>query len=154
MRLYTREFYQLIASRLNEGGVLIVQALETGIADSEEHAQLVRTIGEAFPIIRSYVTFIGSFGYTWGFITASNSVDPARLTSAEVDRRIAERLTSELVSYDGRTHLGYFALTKNLRVLLTAPGEVLEDATVEQWIADQMAAEARAEQTEEHAVLF
>jgi spermidine synthase len=149
MRLYTREFYQLIASRLNPDGVLIVQALETGIADHEEHAQLVRTIGEAFPVIRSYITFVASFGYTWGFITASNSVDPARLTSAEVDRRIAERLTSELESYDGRTHPGYFALPKDLRALLTAPGDVLDDATVEQWIMDRIAAEALAEAEEE-----
>jgi spermidine synthase len=152
MRLYTREFYQLIASRLNPGGVLVVQALETGTADYEEHAQLVRTIGEAFPIVRSYVTFIGSFGYTWGFITASNNVDPARLTSTEVDRRIADRLTSELATYDGRTHLGYFALTKELRTLLAAPGDILDDATVEQRIADWMAAEAQAEETEDAVV--
>ncbi|HEV3166121.1 MAG TPA: fused MFS/spermidine synthase, partial [Isosphaeraceae bacterium] len=45
LRLYTREFYALIASRLNPDGLLIVQALETAVSDAEEHAMLVRTIG-------------------------------------------------------------------------------------------------------------
>ncbi len=149
MRLYTREFYELIASRLSPDGVLIVQALETAISDDEEHAMLVRTIGEAFPIVRSHLTFVPSFGFPWGFITASPTVDASRLTPAEVDQRIADRLTSELRSYDGITHVGMFSLTKDLRTALTAPGAILDDATVESWIAKSMA----SEQEEEEAVL-
>jgi spermidine synthase len=147
LRLYTREFYQLIASRLNPDGLLIVQALETAISDPEEHAMLVRTIGEAFPIVRSYLAFVPSFGFPWGFICASTTVDPSRLSPAEVDGRLADRLTSELKSYDGIAHLGMFSLTKDLRAALTTPGEVLDDATVESWIAARMAAEAEEQET-------
>jgi spermidine synthase len=142
-RLYTREFYELVSGRLNPGGVVIVQALETSICDPEEHAMLVRTLGEVFPQVRSYLAFIPSFLYSWGFLTASDSVDPARLSEGEVDARIAERLDSELRSYDGITHRGYMSLPKDLRALLTAPGPILDDATVDAW-ADQAAAEAAA----------
>ncbi|MBV8675765.1 MAG: fused MFS/spermidine synthase, partial [Planctomycetaceae bacterium] len=37
LRLYTKQFYELIGRRLNPGGVLIVQALETSSMDHEEH---------------------------------------------------------------------------------------------------------------------
>ena len=47
--------------------------------DPEEHAMLVRTVGEAFPVVRSYMTFISSFMYLWGFLTASDTVDPSAL---------------------------------------------------------------------------
>jgi spermidine synthase len=134
LRLYTRQFYELVASRLKPNGVLIVQALETSVADPEEHAMLVRTVGEAFPVVRSYMAFIPSFMYLWGFLTASNSVDPATLTPDEIDRRIAERLNSELTSYDGVTHQGYFSLPKDLRALIAAPGPVLDDAMAESWV--------------------
>jgi spermidine synthase len=130
LRLYTKQFYALIAARLRPGGVLIVQALETSNADPEEHAMLVRTIGEAFPIVRSYLTFISSFMYLWGFIVASKSVDPELLNEADVDARIAERISSELKSYDGITHRGYFSIPKDLRALLSAPGPLLDDATI------------------------
>jgi spermidine synthase len=133
MRLYTREFYELIARRLNPGGVLIVQALETSNSDPEEHAMLARTVGEAFTVVRSYTAFVPSFTYTWGFLTASQTVDPAALTKEEVDARIADRLTSELRSYDGITHQGCFSLAKDLRALLSQPGPILEDATIETW---------------------
>jgi spermidine synthase len=139
-RLYTREFYELIARRLNPGGVLIVQALETSVCDWEEHAMLVRTIGSAFPVVRSYTAFVPSFVYTWGFIVASESVDPSELTRDEIDARIATRLNCELDSYDGRTHEGYFALAKDLRHLLSLPGPILEDSNVETWQAELQAA--------------
>jgi spermidine synthase len=142
MRLYTREFYELLSRRLNPGGVLIVQALETSTSDWEEHAMLVRTIGQAFSNVRSYTAFIPSFIYTWGFLTASDTVDPAQLTKEEVDARIAARLTSELRSYDGVTHQGLFSLAKDLRALLSQPGPILEDATIESWAIDDETDEA------------
>jgi spermidine synthase len=146
LKLYTREFYQLIASRLNTDGILIVQALETGISDPEEHAMLVRTIREAFPIVRSYLAFVPSFGFTWGFINASFTIDSGLLSAEEVDRRIAERMDltpsedfaddGTLEFYDGLTHVGMFALPKDLRAELNVPGAILEDATVEAWLAE------------------
>jgi spermidine synthase len=141
MRLYTKQFYELVASRLKPGGVLIVQALETSNCDPEEHAMLVRTVGEAFPVVKSYTTFISSFMYLWGFLVASQTVDPSKLTEDEVDERVASRLTSELKSYDGVTHRGYFALPKDLRALLAAPGPVLDDDTIESWVVSQVSAD-------------
>jgi spermidine synthase len=137
MRLYTREFYELIRRRLNPGGVLIVQALETSNCDWEEHAMLVRTVGQAFSVVRSYTAFVPSFIYTWGFLAASDTVDPLKLGTEQVDARIAHRLTSELRSYDGITHRGLFSLAKDLRALLAEPGPILEDATIESWAMDE-----------------
>jgi spermidine synthase len=142
LRLYTRQFYDLVASRLRPGGVLIVQALETATTDPEEHAMLVRTVGEAFPIVRSYTTFVPSFMFLWGFLVASETVDAAALTEPEVDARVAARLSSELRSYDGITHRGYFAIPKDLRALIAEPGPVLDDLTIESWAAEEQPAEA------------
>ena len=133
LRLYTKQFYALVATKMRPGGVLIVQALETSNMDPQEHAMLVRTVGEAFPIVRSYMTFISSFMYLWGFLTASNDVDPSTLIEAEVDRRVASLLTSELKSYDGVTHRGYFSIPKDLRAQIAEPGPMLDDNTIETW---------------------
>lgn len=141
-RLYTREFYELVSRRLKPGGAVIVQALETSISDYEEHAMLVRTIGEVFRRVRSYVAFVPSFLYSWGFLVASDALDPAELSVEEVDRRLAERLTSELTSYDGIAHQGYMSLPKDLRALLTEPGPILDDAMLDSWV-DEAAAAAK-----------
>ncbi len=106
---------------------------------------LVRTVGEAFSIVRSYVTFISSFMYSWGFLTASQTVDPSRMTEDEVNARIDARLSSELRSYDGITHRGFFSLPKDLRALLTAPGEILDDATIETWEGERASVGAESE---------
>ena len=137
LRLYTRQFYELVASKMRPGGVLIVQALETSNMDPEEHAMLVRTVGEAFPVVRSYMTFISSFMYLWGFLTASNDVDPSTLTEEQVDAQVAERLITELKSYDGITHRGYFSIPKDLRAQIAEPGPVLDDNTIETWAVQE-----------------
>jgi spermidine synthase len=138
LRLYTKQFYELVAARLNPGGVLIVQALETSNMDPEEHATLVRTVGEAFPLVRSYMTFIPSFMYLWGFLIASDRIDPSALTEEEVDARLESRLTGELRSYDGITHRGYFSIPKDLRALIAEPGPVLDDDTIMVWATSEV----------------
>ena len=129
--LYTREFYELVAARLAPGGIVIVQGLEMAVSDWEEHATLRRTLEAVFSIVRTYQTFVSSFIFTWGFLTASNVLDPSALSEADVDEAVADRIDGELRSYDGITHRGYFALPKDLRVLLTQPGPILTDADAE-----------------------
>jgi hypothetical protein len=80
--------------------------------------------------------------YLWGFIVASKSVDPELLSEADVDARITERLSSELKSYDGITHRGYFSIPKDLRALLSAPGPLLDDATINAFGTTVAAADA------------
>jgi spermidine synthase len=128
MRLYTREFYDTIRRRLNPGGLLIVQGLELAVSDWEEHALLARTLRSIFATVRTYQVFVPSFIFTWGFLVASNDVDPAALTPAEVDDRVDLRVKGPLKSYDGIVHQGYFALSKDLRALLDQAGPILTDA--------------------------
>ena len=108
---------------------------------------LVRTVGEVFSRVRSYVAFVPSFLYSWGLITASDAIDPADFSAEDIDARIAERLNSELRAYDGIAHVGYMSLPKDLRSLLSAAGPILDDATVDAW-ADAAAA-ASASQIDE-----
>jgi len=130
LRLYTREFYELVARKLRPGGVLIVQALETATSDWEEHATLARTLRTVFADVTTHLTFVPSFVFSWGFLTAADGVDPSTLSADEVDARIADRLSSELTAYDGRFHVGLFALSKDLRELLATPGPILDDAAI------------------------
>ena len=50
------------------------------------------------------------------------------LTADEIDRRIAERITGELRSYDGIAHQGMFAVPKFLREAVAAETRVITRA--------------------------
>ncbi|HEV3167585.1 MAG TPA: hypothetical protein VGZ22_26510, partial [Isosphaeraceae bacterium] len=100
--------------------------------------------GESFTFVRTHLAFVPSFGFPWGFITASDTVDARRLTDKEVDDRLATRLTGELKSYDGIAHRGMFSLTKDLRAMLAEPGSILEDATVNAWTDEESVVEVES----------
>jgi spermidine synthase len=128
MGLYTKEFHKICHDRLTSDGVMAVQACRLTLTYWEEHAVIRQTLGTAFPIVRSYITFIPSFLVTWGFLLATKGVDPLQLSAEMVTKRIAERgLTPQLRMYDEMAHMVLFCLPKELRQNLEKPARILED---------------------------
>lgn len=126
--LYTKEFYAQCQRRLTDNGVLVVQAFALSPMNWSEHATIRRTISKSFEIVNSYTIFVPSFACTWGFIIATNGVNPATLAPEQISKCIRDRnLTSKLKAYDELTHAGMFGLPKDLRINLAQPGNILED---------------------------
>ncbi|HEY6578042.1 MAG TPA: adenosylmethionine decarboxylase [Rhizomicrobium sp.] len=117
--LYSAEFYRILKTRLADGGVLVVQAMEFDASEWEDHRRVRDNLRGLFAHTRSYLTFVPSFWSTWGFVMASDAIDPCAVPAAAIDAAIAERkLATQLRFYDGATHQGLFALPKDLRGLL------------------------------------
>lgn len=126
--LYTKQFYTLCQQRLNQNGVLAVQGFALSPTHWAEHATIRRTIESVFGVVRSYTVFVPSFACTWGFIIATNDIDPAAIATAQIEQRIKNRnLDRKLKAYDQTAHLGMFGLPKDLRINLAQPGNILED---------------------------
>jgi spermidine synthase len=70
-----------------------------------------------FKIVRPYTMFIPLYGSLWSMAVCSDSLDPAALSAAEADRRIAARGLPHLQYYNGGTHQAVFALPNFVRKL-------------------------------------
>ena len=114
-KLYTREFYQLLHSRLTEHGIITLQAGTTRVHDTDMLTAIAKTIACAFPVVNIYQVIIPSFGLPWGFIMGSKTYDPLTYSPAQIDHLIQKRGLKKLEFYDGVTHLGMFCLPKFLR---------------------------------------
>lgn len=126
--LYTKEFYALCQRRLSDRGVLVVQGFTLSSTSWAEHATIRRTISKSFEVARSYTIFVPSFATTWGFIIATNGIDPATLAPEQISEQIRNRnLLDKLKAYDQVTHVGMFGLSKDLRLKLAQAGNILED---------------------------
>ncbi len=125
--LYTREFYHLVKQRLDPEGIMSVQAEPATYHDLQEFAAIANTLKSVFPVVRVYQTHIPSFASMWGFITASAKLDPAGLAAEEIDSRIAARLSRELKSYDGHSHIAMFNIPKHIRQRMAATERVSTD---------------------------
>jgi spermidine synthase len=125
--LFTREFYGLVRDRLAAGGAMTMQAGMTKVGELDFFTSIHRTLGEVFPVVAGYQTFISCFGTPWGFIAASRRHDPRAQSAADIDRRVAERVQGELGYWDGQTHQHAFALPKFIRRAIDAQTRIATD---------------------------
>ena len=116
INLFTREFYSLLSKHMSKDGLVVAQSGPTGPAFMEQCFSAVsNTMASVFPLVNVYETFIPSFGTAWGFVIGSNSLDPSKLSTHEIDARIRSRIENKLGFYDGVTHTGMFNIPKYLR---------------------------------------
>ncbi len=125
-RLFTREFYALLKSRLNPGGIMAAQAGPTGPSFYEQCFSVVaNTLSSVFPVVVLSETFVPSFGSTWGFVIGSLGPDPGAVGAERADAAIAERVEGELRYFDGITLRGMTAVPKYLRQSVAAESRII-----------------------------
>ncbi len=125
--LYTREFYQVVKRKLGHDGIMSVQAEPSEWKNLDNFTAIASTLRNVFSITRPYQVHIPSFFGLWGFVAASESLDPAGLTSEEMDARISTRISKKLKSYDGLTHQAVFNIPKHIRRKLSASKRIITD---------------------------
>jgi spermidine synthase len=126
--LYTKEFYQLIRDRLNDGGIMSVQSGASGWINLQNFIDIMSTLKSVFATVCPYQVYVPSFVDLWGFGTASQILNPVTLSPQEIDRRILSRVSKEPKFYDGLSHRGLFALSKHLRQKLASANRIITDA--------------------------
>jgi len=125
--LYTQEFYRIVEQKLGSGGIMSVQAESAEWMNSENFTAIANTLRNVFPIARPYQVHVPSFLGLWGFVVASQSLDPCELTTEEIDTRISTRISKKLKSYDGLTHQAIFTIPKHIRQQLSASTRIITD---------------------------
>merc|ERR1719163_1689994 len=108
------EFYQMLKTKMNPGGVFVTQSGQSGI--KQHHlvfSPINHTLKAVFPHVVPYTQAVYSFMDEWGWNLALPDASlPSALSADEVDRRISERLEGELQFLDGLSWPGLWALSK------------------------------------------
>ncbi len=126
VKLYTREFYEIVYKRLSSNGVMVTQATSAHIPRCKNYAIIYNTIRQIFPVVRAYRVFVPSFVSPWGFVLGSKENDPLRLDSNYIKDRIS-KIKGKLKFYDEEVHRALFILPKYLRRILDETKEVATD---------------------------
>jgi spermidine synthase len=125
--LYTREFYQIVQQKLGPDGIMSVQAEPAEWRNSDNFTAIASTLRTVFSIAHPYQVHVPSFLGLWGFVAASQSLDPSELTPQEIDARISTRISKKLKSYDGLTHQAMFTIPKHIRQQLVTSKIIITD---------------------------
>jgi spermidine synthase len=126
--LYTEEYYQIVRSRLNPGGIIVTQSGPAGLLSYQEcFTTIYNTLASVFKYTASIQVHVPAFQTLWGFSLASDS-PLSQSSDDQVDRMVAERIGKTLKYYDGESHRGMFSLPKFLRQGIQQERRINRDA--------------------------
>ena len=122
--LYTADFYQKCAARLNPGGILGLH-IASPFAQQQRIVRTLRALREAFSMVRPYLVTVPLSGGPWMMACASNSLDPAALPPTAVDTRLLTRGVDNLQFYNGAMHAAAMALPNCVRAATASTGALV-----------------------------
>jgi spermidine synthase len=116
--LYSEGFFELVYSRLAEGGIFVVQTggLSYQPPRDHHHLNIVRTIESIFSWCTIMYEFVPSFGELWGITLASDTKYHPLKT--DVSGRLCSMNIPNLKFYDAETHVRLFSSPKYVREML------------------------------------
>jgi spermidine synthase len=78
-------------------------------------AALLDGLRSSFAVVRTMGAFVPLYGSLWMMATASDTLDPAALTPAELTERLTARQIAGLAWYDADAHAGLFSASRAVR---------------------------------------
>ena len=124
---YTQEFYQLVKNKLNLGGIMVVQSGQSGWINLRNFIAINWTLKSIFKYVCPYQVYVPSFVDLWGFHAVSDELSVDRLSPVVINKRIKERTSGNLRTYDGIAHRGMFSLPKRLRNKISRTRRIITD---------------------------
>lgn len=146
--LYTTEFYEIVKSKLNPGGVFVTNSAACDMPSAKQCFTVVHnTMKQVFPSVHASTAHIPSFNALWGWqmgydssaesksAASAHALHPSNIlnwTAGDIDAAIAKRITgcdkkSLLRFYDGISHKGLYGVPKWLRTCCEDEQQYLVD---------------------------
>jgi len=131
--LYTKNFYEMCATRLTDGGILATQAGPSGhLSATQVFTPIYKTVSSVFPRTFASSVFIPSFVDCWGFVVGSkkDTFNPAALKKDEVNRRLSQLKNAESLKFlDGISYKSLFLLPKGIREEMSKETRIITEDT-------------------------
>jgi spermidine synthase len=120
--LFTKEFYDILKTKLTNTGLCVIQAGPTSITQIDLFASIHKTLSCVFKRVIPYQVFIPSFSAPWGFMIATsyNKINPTSVKKERIKNL-------NLKFYDEDIHQAIFVLPKFIKEALKIKGEVITD---------------------------
>jgi len=138
IRLYYKQCYEMIKSKLTPGGIFVTQS-GAGNINTDCFCVINHTMASVFDTVVPYTADVVSFGSSWawnmGFCRNQAGKPPyptATITDrtvADVDKQIDQCLTKETKYLDGITYRGIFCLPKITRKQIAAEKRIMTKDT-------------------------
>ncbi|KXU90464.1 spermidine synthase [Paraburkholderia monticola] len=112
--LYTPAFYAQL-KRVLRADALLSLHLGSPYFHAPRIAALLRDLRAAFAQVRTLSTFVPLYGSLWMMAIASDTLDPAALTTDALAQRMAARGIASLRHYEPALHAGLFSAARSVR---------------------------------------
>lgn len=123
--LYSKQFYELARSKLEDGGALVTQATVFG---SNQYVRIYSTVKKVFGNAVCSHSFVKSFGDEWGFVTAIKNRKSVTKEKNEVRLWIKNKLRKTLKYLNEETYVANFSISNKVKKRIDKGSKIIEDS--------------------------
>lgn len=118
LKLYERECFEIVNSRLSSSGAFALQAGPVSPVEVMPLTQIVKGVKRVFSCVHVYSSFVPSFGIPLAFVLAANRPIVSLPNPEVIDQLITEKVCGGLKLLDGAAFLGLMQTPAYLREAL------------------------------------
>jgi len=115
--LYTKEFYELVLSKLNEKGILSLHT-ESYIHYPEIFSRIITTLKSVFKYVSIHSVFIPIYGTSLSFGLCSNDINFKEIDKNSLEKRFQKRNISDLKYLDSNIFLSALVEPKYVKDIM------------------------------------
>lgn len=123
--LYSRQFYELVKSKLEDGGAFVTQATVFG---SDQYVRIYSTVKKVFGNASCFHSFVKSFGDDWGFVVATKNGKSIAKEKNEVRMWIKNKLRKDLRYLNEETYVANFSVSNEIKKKIEKGSKIIEDS--------------------------
>jgi spermidine synthase len=116
--LYTQAFFTDCKRALHAGGALVLH-IGSPYSHPDRIRQSLASLRKVFLRAVPWFVHVPMYGATWGFAAASDTLDPAAMSPAEVNARLATRHIGERQYYNGEMHMAMLSIPEYVKPLIS-----------------------------------
>ncbi len=131
-KLFTKEFYDIIKSKLNDKGGIVVQSEDITCTKPESHAKIYRTLSQVFDVVRPMFAFIPSFHVSSTLTFCSDDKDPLKIESEDIDKKLKQ--LGDMRYYNNDMHKGLFSIPNYVKEEYDSSDDITTDANIMKYI--------------------
>lgn len=125
--LYTREFFREVKRSLRSRAGVFAMHTESPITRPDTFACIQKTLRASFNEVRPFYQYIQMYAVLWSISVSSDGSNPAALSAAAIDKKLARYKIKDLRLYNGPVHTAAQVAYPYVQEILKRPTTVITD---------------------------
>ncbi len=126
--LYTREFFRKVKRAFRDENGIFIMHSESPVSRPQAFCCIQKTLRSVFKNVNPFYLYIQMYAVLWSITMCSDSINAAKVSSANINKKLQRYGLNDLQVYSGQTHASMQVEFPYISQILNQPARIITDA--------------------------